>query len=317
MYRKGFTLIELLVVIAIIAILAAMMMPALEGARESATTTSCLNEAKQIGLGAQMYMMDNSEYIPRDYIGTNINDGLLQWDPPPEFATEGQLPGWTGPRYRGAPPGWSHMGHWPNQVYPYAPSAAVWLCDAWEAKEDWSVPGVTLGDWMRNLSPYDFGGFDVFVSWDECGVVHRSAGGTGYPHYRISEVPKAGKVFLYTHHWNADSYNWGYCLGPAYWHGCHNMSRATAMRLNRGSYPITILGDENPIFCDGHVETMTWEEARCFSGQNIDEFGRCTQGHVGFRDDYGPTSRHYNASHWYGVSRWASCETPDPEWIVR
>jgi prepilin-type N-terminal cleavage/methylation domain-containing protein len=106
--REGFTLIELLVVIAIIAILAAMLLPALGRAKAKAQTTRCINNMKQLQLCWHMYCDDNNDSLPPNgtqAMGTSWIEGSAHSDTTPIFLEEGLL-------------------------YPYNKSYAIYACPA-------------------------------------------------------------------------------------------------------------------------------------------------------------------------------------------
>jgi prepilin-type N-terminal cleavage/methylation domain-containing protein/prepilin-type processing-associated H-X9-DG protein len=120
--KNGFTLIELLVVIAIIAILAAMLLPALAKAKEQSHRTVCLSNLKQWGLAQNMYVDDNNQVFPltKIPIGTQgappgYFDDNPKWDDLTEFAIQTPRQG---------------MDAWFNALPPYVAQTPLWQYDA-------------------------------------------------------------------------------------------------------------------------------------------------------------------------------------------
>lgn len=145
--KAAFTLIELLVVIAIIAILAAMLLPALSSAKDRAVAIACLSNTRQIGLAMTMYAGDNKEYFPL----------------PPVYH--------AGPPYKNKY-GLACGGEWllrdqvtPNtpapMMAPYLPNNKVWVCP--KRKRGLTYPTAT-GVWDPSITGFLSYGFNF------CGV---------------------------------------------------------------------------------------------------------------------------------------------------
>ncbi|MCL5674351.1 MAG: DUF1559 domain-containing protein [Candidatus Omnitrophica bacterium] len=220
--KNGFTLIELLVVIAIIAILAAMLLPALETARTKARQAVDMNNLKQIGLAFQMYINDYNSMFP----GTTTN------------------PNWTGTWFC------SLLSNYINPNRPFVPDgysgnrvvSKVWLNPS-------SYPSASIAS-----NPSSYGGWPD-ITQTSIGFNVNMITSLGYPfwpllssppHYFIYKGPAIGHVIL-----AADSpwkENGGYDGVSGWWTQYPNSQWGFPTYANGN------LDEINCLFLDGHVE---------------------------------------------------------------
>ena len=255
---RGFTLIELLVVIAIIAILAALLIPALERARMAARDSVCLSNLKNHGLATIMYTNDSAGWLPRESTSEFLFI-MCAWDAPanapnsPLYAN-GYLakaaartlqcpsytyykgvdmlyPTWSGPRYSYCYLAWVPLHGW-DAGYPYpGPAPCV----------GWPLPsaGATTITWSR-------------------GNTTEAGGATKLPYRYPSRDSSPGNPALYCDIVTWDNSGWD--GPPGFWlnHSTSGMvwpNSATGTYVSLFYPMVDMCRSSNVLYLNGNVET--------------------------------------------------------------